>query len=66
MAAVCVQSSEARQVQRNRVWKDDATVGVGAGQMNRVGSVKIAAEHAGITAEGAVMASDAFFPFRTV
>ncbi len=45
-------------------WKDDATVGVGAGQMNRVGSVKIAAEHAGITAEGAVMASDAFFPFR--
>lgn len=45
-------------------WKDDATVGVGAGQMNRVGSVKIAAEHAGIKAEGAVMASDAFFPFR--
>ncbi|HXL05234.1 MAG TPA: bifunctional phosphoribosylaminoimidazolecarboxamide formyltransferase/IMP cyclohydrolase [Bacillota bacterium] len=45
-------------------WKDDATVGVGAGQMNRVGSVRIAAEHAGIKAEGAVMASDAFFPFR--
>ncbi len=45
-------------------WKDDATIGVGAGQMNRVGSVKIAAEHAGIKAEGAVMASDAFFPFR--
>jgi phosphoribosylaminoimidazolecarboxamide formyltransferase/IMP cyclohydrolase len=45
-------------------WKDGATVGVGAGQMNRVGSVKIAAEHAGIKAQGAVMASDAFFPFR--
>ena len=45
-------------------WKDGATVGVGAGQMNRVGSVKIAAEHAGIKAQGAIMASDAFFPFR--
>ena len=45
-------------------WKNDATVGVGAGQMNRVGSVKIAAEHAGTKALGAVMASDAFFPFR--
>jgi phosphoribosylaminoimidazolecarboxamide formyltransferase/IMP cyclohydrolase len=45
-------------------WKDDATIGVGAGQMNRVGSVKIAAEHAGVKAQGAVMASDAFFPFR--
>ena len=32
--------------------------------MNRVGSVKIAAEHAGAKAKGAVMASDAFFPFR--
>ena len=32
--------------------------------MNRVGSVKIAAEHAGRKAMGAVMASDAFFPFR--
>ncbi|MGE5592213.1 MAG: bifunctional phosphoribosylaminoimidazolecarboxamide formyltransferase/IMP cyclohydrolase [Betaproteobacteria bacterium] len=45
-------------------WKDDATVGVGAGQMNRVGSVRIAAEHAGPNARGAVLASDAFFPFR--
>ena len=33
-------------------------------QMNRVGSVKIAVEHAGVKAQGAVMASDAFFPFR--
>lgn len=42
------------------LWKDDATIGVGAGQMNRVGSVKIAVEHAGVKAQGAVMASDAF------
>jgi phosphoribosylaminoimidazolecarboxamide formyltransferase/IMP cyclohydrolase len=41
-----------------------ATVGVGAGQMNRVTSVEIAARHAGEKARGSVMASDAFFPFR--
>ena len=43
------------------------TVGVGAGQMSRVNSARIAAikaEHAGLSVEGAVMASDAFFPFR--
>lgn len=43
------------------------TVGVGAGQMSRVNSARIAAikaEHAGLQVEGAVMASDAFFPFR--
>lgn len=44
--------------------KDEATVGVGAGQMSRVDSVKIAAMKAGDKAKGAVMASDAFFPFR--
>lgn len=38
------------------------TVGVGAGQMNRVGSAKIALEQAGEKAKGAAMASDAFFP----
>lgn len=38
-------------------------LGVGAGQMNRVGSVKIALEQAGEKAEGAYLASDAFFPF---
>ncbi len=43
--------------------KDEATVGVGAGQMNRVDSVRIAAWRAGDRAQGAVMASDAFFPF---
>ncbi|MEW6228658.1 MAG: bifunctional phosphoribosylaminoimidazolecarboxamide formyltransferase/IMP cyclohydrolase [Bacillota bacterium] len=46
------------------LWKDDATIGVGAGQMNRVGSVRIAAGQAGQNARGSVMASDAFFPFR--
>ncbi len=42
--------------------KDNMTVGIGAGQMNRVGSAKIAIEQAGDKANGAVMASDAFFP----
>ena len=40
-----------------------ATVGVGAGQMNRVGSAQIAAAQAKEKAKGSVMASDAFFPF---
>ncbi|KPW39133.1 Bifunctional purine biosynthesis protein PurH [Pseudomonas syringae pv. tomato] len=43
------------------------TIGVGAGQMSRVNSARIAAikaEHAGLQVQGAVMASDAFFPFR--
>ncbi len=38
------------------------TLGVGAGQMNRVGSAKIALEQAGDKAKGAALASDAFFP----
>ena len=40
-----------------------ATVGVGAGQMSRVDSVMLAGHKAGERARGAVMASDAFFPF---
>ncbi len=40
------------------------TVGIGAGQMSRVDAVRIAAMKAGDKAKGAVMASDAFFPFR--
>ena len=43
------------------------TVGVGAGQMSRINSARIAAikaEHAGLQVTGSVMASDAFFPFR--
>ncbi|NHC38071.1 bifunctional phosphoribosylaminoimidazolecarboxamide formyltransferase/IMP cyclohydrolase [Scytonema millei] len=45
------------------VTRDRATIGVGAGQMNRVGSVQIALEQAGEKAQGAVLASDGFFPF---
>ncbi|WP_017814606.1 bifunctional phosphoribosylaminoimidazolecarboxamide formyltransferase/IMP cyclohydrolase [Paenibacillus shenyangensis] len=41
---------------------DDMTVGVGAGQMNRVGAAKIAIEQAADKAKGAILASDAFFP----
>ncbi|WP_277375672.1 bifunctional phosphoribosylaminoimidazolecarboxamide formyltransferase/IMP cyclohydrolase [Paenibacillus polymyxa] len=41
---------------------DNMTIGVGAGQMNRVGAAKIAIEQAGDKAKGAVLASDAFFP----
>ncbi|PLX82205.1 MAG: bifunctional phosphoribosylaminoimidazolecarboxamide formyltransferase/inosine monophosphate cyclohydrolase [Desulfuromonas sp.] len=47
--------------------KDGMTVGVGAGQMSRVNSARIAAikaEHAGLEVNGSAMASDAFFPFR--
>ena len=47
--------------------KGRQTIGVGAGQMSRVNSARIAAikaEHAGLQVAGAVMASDAFFPFR--
>ncbi|NJK62878.1 MAG: bifunctional phosphoribosylaminoimidazolecarboxamide formyltransferase/IMP cyclohydrolase [Synechococcaceae cyanobacterium SM2_3_1] len=39
------------------------TLGIGAGQMNRVGAVQIALEQAGEKARGAVAASDGFFPF---
>jgi len=42
--------------------KDNMTIGVGAGQMNRVGSARIAIEQAGELSKGAVLASDAFFP----
>ena len=47
--------------------KGRQTIGVGAGQMGRVNSARIAAikaEHAGLQVAGSVMASDAFFPFR--
>ena len=43
--------------------KDKALRGVGAGQMNRVRSVRLAVEQAGEHAKGAALASDAFFPF---
>lgn len=44
--------------------KNQMTVGVGAGQMNRVGAAKIAIEQAGAHAEGSAMGSDAFFPMN--
>jgi phosphoribosylaminoimidazolecarboxamide formyltransferase / IMP cyclohydrolase len=47
--------------------KDSATIGVGAGQMSRIYSTRIAvikAADAGLAVKGSVMASDAFFPFR--
>jgi len=47
--------------------KDGMTMGVGAGQMSRLDSARIAsikAGHAGLTLSGTVVASDAFFPFR--
>jgi len=46
------------------VAKDGMTVGVGAGQMNRVGAAAIALEQGAEKCEGAVLASDAFFPFK--
>ena len=45
------------------VARDGQSLGVGAGQMNRVGSARIALEAAGEKAQGAVLASDGFFPF---
>lgn len=44
--------------------REDQTVGVGAGQMSRVDSVKIGAMRAQLPVAGSVLASDAFFPFR--
>jgi phosphoribosylaminoimidazolecarboxamide formyltransferase/IMP cyclohydrolase len=44
--------------------REGQTVGVGAGQMSRVDSVKIGAMRAQLPLSGAVVASDAFFPFR--
>lgn len=46
------------------ITSENQTLGIGAGQMNRVGSAKIAIEQAKDKTRGQVMASDAFFPFR--
>jgi len=42
--------------------KDNQTIGIGAGQMNRIGAANIAIEQAGAEAQGSALASDAFFP----
>lgn len=54
-----------RHVRSNAILvaRDGRTLGVGAGQMNRVGSARLALEAAGDAARGAVLASDGFFPF---
>lgn len=54
-----------RHVKSNAIaiTKNFTTLGIGAGQMNRVGSTKIAIEQAGENAQGAYLASDGFFPF---
>lgn len=59
----------AKMVKSNAIvyGKAQATVGIGAGQMSRVNSARIAvikAQHANLEVEGSCMASDAFFPFR--
>lgn len=59
----------AKMVKSNAIvyGKNKQTIGVGAGQMSRVNSARIAAikaEHAGLEVKGSCMASDAFFPFR--
>ena len=58
-----------RHVKSNAIvfCKDRATIGVGAGQMSRIYSTRIAvikAADAGLAVKGSVMASDAFLPFR--
>ncbi len=54
-----------QQVKSNAIvlTKNLQTIGIGAGQMNRVGSAQIALTQAGTLAQGAVLASDGFFPF---
>ena len=54
-----------RSVKSNAILlaKDEAAVGVGMGQVNRVDSARLAVERAGDRAAGSVAASDAFFPF---
>lgn len=56
----------AKHVKSNAIvlTKDRAVVGVGAGQMSRVDSVRLAVEKSDGRHQGAVLASDAFFPFR--
>jgi len=58
--------SVAKHVKSNAIVfaKNGTTLGVGAGQMNRVNSTRIAAHHGGEAIAGSAVASDAFFPFR--
>jgi len=58
--------SVAKHVKSNAIVfaRNGTTLGVGAGQMNRVNSTRIAAHHGGESIKGSAVASDAFFPFR--
>ncbi|MDQ6975212.1 MAG: bifunctional phosphoribosylaminoimidazolecarboxamide formyltransferase/IMP cyclohydrolase [Mariprofundaceae bacterium] len=58
--------SVAKHVKSNAIVfaNDVTTLGIGAGQMNRINATRIAAEHGGPAIVGSVVASDAFFPFR--
>ncbi len=58
--------SVAKHVKSNAIVfaKGGVTLGVGAGQMNRVTSTRIAVQHGGEAIQGSAVASDAFFPFR--
>ena len=64
LAALAFAWKAVKHVKSNAIVVANAhqTVGIGAGQMNRVGSVKIAIEQAGERVQDAVLASDAFFP----
>ncbi len=55
-----------KQIKSNAILlaKNNATVGVGAGQVSRVDAVDIAIKKAGTELAGSILASDAFFPFR--
>ena len=66
MAALKFAWAVAKHVKSNAIVysRDTETVGIGAGQMNRVDSARLAVEKANKPVEGCVMASDAFFPFR--
>ncbi len=65
LADLCFAWAVCRHVKSNAIVlvKDQALVGVGAGQMSRVDAVEIAIHKAGERGRGAVLASDAFFPF---
>jgi len=66
MSAMLFAWKVAKHVKSNAIVfaKPGQTIGIGAGQMSRVDSVKIATMKAQSPLTGAVMASDAFFPFR--
>lgn len=65
MKALRLQWAIVQHVKSNAIviGNDRQLLGVGAGQMNRVQSVRLAIEQAGDQVQGAVLASDAFFPF---